>query len=90
MALSPHAKPMAENMYRGLWSWIICVAVTVVVSLFTAPKTDTELVGLVYGCTPIPSEQHIAALATADLLGRRRRGRVHRAQRHLLVRIDPS
>ena len=59
VALSPHAKPMAENMYRGLWSWIICVVVTVAVSLVTAPKTDAELVGLVYGCTPIPSEQHV-------------------------------
>jgi SSS family solute:Na+ symporter len=60
VALSPHAKPMAENMYRGLWSWIICVAVTVAVSLVTAPKSDSELEGLVYGCTPIPSEQHVA------------------------------
>ncbi len=60
VALSPHAKPMAENMYRGLWSWIICVAVTVAVSLATRPKTDGELVGLVYGCTQIPSEQHVA------------------------------
>jgi len=59
VALSPHAKPMAENMYRGLWSWIICVVVTVAVSLVTAPKTDAVLVGLVYGCTPIPSEQHV-------------------------------
>jgi len=60
VALSPNAKPMAENMYRGLWSWIICVVVTVAVSLVTQPKTDQELVGLVYGCTPIPSEQHVS------------------------------
>ena len=59
VALSPNAKPMAENMYRGLWSWIICVVVTVAVSLVTQPKTDQELVGLVYGCTPIPSERHV-------------------------------
>jgi hypothetical protein len=25
----------AENMYRPLWSWIVCVVVTVVVSLLT-------------------------------------------------------
>src|SRR5580692_1208340 len=50
VALSPHAKDMAENMYRGLWSWVICVVVTVVVSLITRPKSDAELVGLVYGC----------------------------------------
>ncbi len=35
VALSSDARDMAENMYRGLWSWIICVVVTVVVSLLS-------------------------------------------------------
>jgi SSS family solute:Na+ symporter len=56
VALSPKAKDMAENMYRALWSWTICVVVTVVVSLLTKPKTKAELQGLVYGCTDLPSE----------------------------------
>jgi SSS family solute:Na+ symporter len=56
VALSPNAKDMAENMYRALWSWLICVAVTVAVSLATRPKPASELVGLVYGATEIPSE----------------------------------
>ncbi len=56
IALSEHAKDMAENMYRALWSWLICVIVTVVVSYLTRPKADSELVGLVRGCTDIPSE----------------------------------
>ena len=56
VALSPHARDMAENMYRALWSWIICVMVTVLVSLLTAPKPASELKGLVYGETEIPSE----------------------------------
>ena len=56
IAFSPNAKPMAENMYRALWSWIICAVVTVVVSVMTTPKPESELVGLVYGCTEIPSE----------------------------------
>jgi SSS family solute:Na+ symporter len=55
IALSPHASDMSENMYRALWSWIICSTVTVVVSLLTKPKPDSELVGLVYGETTIPS-----------------------------------
>ncbi len=59
IALSANAKDMAENMYRGLWSWLICVIVTVVVSLLTQPKPDSELSGLVYGCTVIPHEQHL-------------------------------
>ena len=43
IALSPDAKDMAENIYRALWSWLICVFVTIVVSLFTKPKTEGEL-----------------------------------------------
>ncbi len=59
IALSPDAKDMAENMYRALWSWLICVIVTVVVSLMTRPKPEAELTGLVYGATEIPSEGHL-------------------------------
>jgi solute:Na+ symporter, SSS family len=61
VALSPHARDMAENMYRALWSWIVCVLVTVVVSMVTKPKPDSELTGLVYGLTDIPSEASVAA-----------------------------
>ncbi len=60
VAMSPHARDMAENMYRALWSWLVCVLVTVVVSLLTTPKTDAELKGLVYGATDIPSESQVA------------------------------
>ncbi|MGI4853914.1 MAG: sodium:solute symporter family protein [Janthinobacterium lividum] len=56
IALSSDAQPMAENMYRALWSWLICVAVTVAVSLVTKPKTDAELNGLVYGATVMPDD----------------------------------
>jgi SSS family solute:Na+ symporter len=47
---------MAENMFRALWSGLICVLVTVIVSFATKPKPESELVGLVYGATPIPHE----------------------------------
>jgi SSS family solute:Na+ symporter len=56
VALSPHAKDMAVNMFRALWAWVACVSVTVLVSLVTRPKPAEELVGLVYGYTRIPSE----------------------------------
>lgn len=59
IALSPNAKDMVENMYRALWSWVICVLVTVLVSLVTRPKPQFELAGLVYGCTEIPSEHEL-------------------------------
>ena len=56
VALSSHASPMAADMYRALWSWIVCVTVTIAVSLFTRPKPAAALSGLVYGETAIPSE----------------------------------
>jgi SSS family solute:Na+ symporter len=54
VALSPDAKALAQDMYQALWSFIICVTVTVLVSLATKPKADAELTGLVYGLTKIP------------------------------------
>ncbi len=60
IALSSDAKPMAENLYRALWSWIICVLVTIVVSYFTTPKSDAELKNLTYSFTDIPSDGNVA------------------------------
>jgi SSS family solute:Na+ symporter len=44
---------MAENMYRALWAWIVCVTVTIVVSLMTSPRPAAELEGLVLGSTGV-------------------------------------
>ena len=59
VALSPNARDMAENMYRALWSWIVCVVVTVAVSYMTKPRQDSQLTGLVYGVTAIPHEAEV-------------------------------
>jgi SSS family solute:Na+ symporter len=59
IALSPNARDMAENMYRALWSWIVCALVTVVISMLTKPKSVSELNGLVYGVTEIPTESYV-------------------------------
>jgi SSS family solute:Na+ symporter len=59
IALSANAKDMAENMYRALWSWLVCVIVTVAVSYVTNPLTDAQLAGLVFGATDLPSEGHL-------------------------------
>jgi SSS family solute:Na+ symporter len=55
VALSPHAKALAQDMYQALWSFIVCLVVTVVVSLATKPMPDSALTGLVYGLTEVPS-----------------------------------
>src|SRR5271165_2729019 len=55
VALSPDAKALAQDMYQALWSFLICVVVTVVVSLATTPMSDSQLSGLVYGLTEVPA-----------------------------------
>jgi SSS family solute:Na+ symporter len=55
VALSPHAKGLAQDMYQALWSFLVCVILTVAVSLLTEPTPDEKLTGLVYGLTRVPS-----------------------------------
>ena len=54
VALSPNAKALAQDMYQALWSFLVCVIVTVTVSLATKPIPESALTGLVYGQTKIP------------------------------------
>jgi SSS family solute:Na+ symporter len=56
VAFSDHARDMAENIYRAMWSLLANVLVTVAVTLVTKPKPEHELKGLVYGLTELPSE----------------------------------
>lgn len=59
LALSSDAKPMAENLYRFIWSWLVCIIITAAVSLFTTPKPVSDLKGLVYGVTEIPRDPDV-------------------------------
>src|ERR1700744_3718702 len=57
VALSPDAKAMSENLYRSLWAWLMCVGVTVLVSLATKPRPVKELEGLVMGVSALPTAE---------------------------------
>ena len=59
VALSPDARPMAENLYRALWAFLTTIIVIFVVSMFTKPKPVEELNGLVYGATILPKEDPV-------------------------------
>jgi SSS family solute:Na+ symporter len=59
VAISAEAKDMAENMYRALWSVIVSILVTFVVSLATKARPVAELNGLVYGATKLPVEDPV-------------------------------
>jgi solute:Na+ symporter, SSS family len=56
IARSEKARPMAVNVYSAFWTLCASVLITIVVSLFTKPKPDSELKDLVMGLTPRPDE----------------------------------
>jgi SSS family solute:Na+ symporter len=61
-ALSSQAKALAQDMYQALWSCVTCVVVTVLVTMVTKPRPDSELVGLVYSLTPLAREDRAPLL----------------------------
>ena len=42
---------LGASMARAFFAWIVCLVVTIAVSLVTQPKPDDELRGLVWGLT---------------------------------------
>jgi SSS family solute:Na+ symporter len=59
VALSPDAKPMAENVFRALWAFLFSAVIVFVVSLLTKARPVAELDGLVYGATVLPKEDPV-------------------------------
>jgi SSS family solute:Na+ symporter len=53
ITMSNHPSDMAENLWRAWWAWVITAVVTIVVTMFTKPKSDSELRGLVRGLTDV-------------------------------------
>ncbi|HEU5358214.1 MAG TPA: sodium:solute symporter family protein [Gemmatimonadales bacterium] len=47
---------LAQTFWTAIAAWTTCFVVTIVVSLFTAPRPEAELAGLVYSVTPIPQD----------------------------------
>jgi SSS family solute:Na+ symporter len=59
IARSEKAQGMAINMYSGFWVLLISILANVVISLGTKPRGDAELKNLVYGLTPLPSQERV-------------------------------
>jgi len=51
VTMSNHPSDMAENLWRAWWAWLVTLILTIVISLVTKPKAESELVGLVKGLT---------------------------------------
>jgi SSS family solute:Na+ symporter len=57
--VSDFPSTMAQNFWVAIWSWTVCFVVTIVVSLATKPKEETELANLVYGMSELPKDEHL-------------------------------
>ncbi|MGI5863632.1 MAG: sodium:solute symporter family protein [Myxococcales bacterium] len=52
LTFAENPSDMTRNLWQATWAWIVCFVLTLVISLFTKPKPDAELEGLVKGLTP--------------------------------------
>ncbi len=50
---------MAQNFWTAIFAFTVNLIVTAAISLMTAPRPESELVGLVYSLTPRPVETHL-------------------------------
>jgi solute:Na+ symporter, SSS family len=69
ITLSASASDMAANFWRAWWAWVICFAVTIIVSTFTRKRPRTELVGLVRGLTEEKAMQSVPFVRSPEFYG---------------------
>jgi SSS family solute:Na+ symporter len=67
--LSHYPSEMAQNFWTAIAAFVVCFAITAVVSLATPPRDDRELVGLVYSLTERPRDDRLPAYLRPALLG---------------------
>jgi SSS family solute:Na+ symporter len=58
--LHPFPSQMAQNFWIAIFAWTSCMVVSMLISLATAAPPETNLRGLVYGLTDIPSDDHVS------------------------------
>ncbi|NMB76058.1 MAG: sodium:solute symporter family protein [Myxococcales bacterium] len=52
LTFTDNPSDMSRNLWQAVWAWVVCFGLTVGISLFTRPKPESELAGLVKGLTP--------------------------------------
>jgi SSS family solute:Na+ symporter len=63
------SKEMARNFWLAIFAFSACLIITIIVSLFTRPREDRELVGLVYSLTERPRDEGGAWYTKPAVLG---------------------
>lgn len=59
LLLSHFTTPMAGTFWGAVWAFVCGALATYIISLFTARKPESEMVGLVYQLTPKPEGDHL-------------------------------
>ena len=57
--LHTYPSELAQTFWTAIVAWTTCFVVTIVISLVTRPRPDSELEGLVYSLTPKPKDQDL-------------------------------
>jgi SSS family solute:Na+ symporter len=57
-SMTTYPSEMAQNFWTAIWAFVVCFALTVLVSLMSTPKSGADLRGLVYSLTPKPAGEH--------------------------------
>lgn len=58
--LNEFPSSMAQNFWIAIVAWTTCFVVTILVSLVTKPRPETELHGLVYGLTELKHDEGVS------------------------------
>ena len=67
--IARYPSEMAQNFWTAIDAFVVCLVVTIVVSLMTRPRDDRELVGLVYSLTTKPRDTALAWYQRPAVLG---------------------
>ena len=59
-ALHSYPSEMAQNFWTAIFAWTTCFLLTIIISMFTKPRPDEELRGLVYSLTPKPVDEGLS------------------------------
>src|SRR4051812_1898279 len=57
--LHTYPSELAQTFWTAIVAWSSCFVVTIIVSLVTRPRPETELEGLVYSLTPKPKDRDL-------------------------------
>jgi SSS family solute:Na+ symporter len=68
-AIHYYPSEMAQNFWTAIFAWVVCFAVTIVVSLATKAPNEKNLVGLVHSLTPKLPDQDLRWYQQPKYLG---------------------